>query len=175
MSCSTSSDFEWDLVIAQKHDVEPAVTSLSGHMNGEQRQKFRDKLNRYVHKGDRDLILTLQGNRVLGFYTVIDYDDLPLEVPASIRKRLHDYACGTGFLVHPEYRRRGIGISLHGRVELWARQRGKPGFWLSTRRQANWFRKHFDFEEVARVIVKGIERKIMAKSFGAGSHYELLQ
>ena len=172
MSCNTSSDFEWHLVIAGEHDIEPAVLGLSEHMNDEQRRKFRDKLNRYVRKEDRDLVLALQGDRVIGFYTVIDYDDLPPEVPAPISDRLYNYACGTGFLVHPDYRRQGIGMSLHERVERWARQRGKPGFWLSTRRQANWFRKHFGFEEVTRVVVKGIERKIMARDFGAGSHYQ---
>lgn len=172
MSCNTSLDSKWHIVIAQEHDIEAAVSGLSGHMNDEQRRKFRDKLNRYVRKGDRDLVLALQGDRVIGFYTVIDYDDLPPEVPASISVRVRDYACGTGFMVHPDCRRQGIGMSLHERVEHWARQRGKPGFWLSTRRQANWFHKHFGFDEIARVMVKGIERRIMAKDFGAGSYYE---
>lgn len=167
MNSAACADVKWKIVIADESHIEPAVASLSGHMDDGQRRAFRDKLSRYVFKTDRDLALALQGSRILGFYTVIDYDDLPSEVPAAVSNRLHDYACGTGFLVHPDYRRRGIGMSLHQRVERWAGERGKPGFWLSTRRQAEWFHKHFAFDEVARVVVKGIERRIMAKGFAA--------
>lgn len=145
--------------------MESAVSSLSGHMDEEQREKFRDKLYRYVRQTGRDLILAVAGKLVIGFYTVIEYDDLPPEFPTSTRMRLSRFACGTGFRVHPDCRRKGVGASLQRRAEQWAQERGKPGFWLSTNRQADWYRRHFSYEEVGRVMVKGVERNIMAKDF----------
>lgn len=162
---SKSSSLNWNVIVAEAEDVEPAAASLSSHMNAEQRKKFEEKLNRYVRKPDRDLILAVRGKVVLGFYTVIEQDDLPDTIPDVARERLVGFACGTGFMVRPDYRRRGVGESLHRRVEQWAKERGKPGFWLSTRRQAEWYRKHFGYEEVGRVVVKEIERTIMAKTF----------
>lgn len=162
---SNSSDFTWHLIIAREAHVEPAVLSLSGHMNEEQREKFRNKLRRYVRKTDRDLILAVAGRWVIGFYTVIEHDDLPKELATSTRVRLSRFACGTGFRVHSDCRRRGVGASLQQRAEQWARERNKPGFWLSTHRQADWYRKHFGYEKAGRVLVKGVERSIMAKRF----------
>jgi len=162
---SKSSELNWNLIVAEAGDVNSAVASLSGHMDAEQRKKFEEKLNRYVRKPDRDLILAVSGKMVLGFYTVIDQDDLPDTISDATREHLIGFACGTGFMVRSDYRRRGVGESLQQRVEQWAKERGKPGFWLSTRRQAEWYRKHFGYEEVGRVVVKGIERTIMAKTF----------
>jgi len=155
----------WILIVAREGHVDSAVSSLSGHMNEGEREKFRDKLRRYVRKTDRDLILAVAGKLVLGFYSVIEYDDLPPEVPAATRKRLQRFACGTGLLVHPDYRQRGIGSELQQRAEQWARERGRAGFWLSTRRHAEWYCRHFSYEEAGRVLVKGVERSIMAKDF----------
>lgn len=164
MSCSLPT-LNRVLVIARVDQVESAVSVLSGHMNQEQRAKFRDKLYRYARKPDRDLILAMAVKEILGFYSVIEEDDLPREVPAAVRQRLHSFACGTGLLVHPDYRQRGIGTELQLFAEQWARARGKAGFWLSTRRQADWYRSHFGYEEAGRVLVKGVERRIMAKGF----------
>lgn len=155
----------WEVIIAGGDDVARIVQSLSGHMDAGQRERFRDKLDRYVRKPDRDLLIAVEAKTVLGFYTVIEHDDLPTTLPLSMRDRLRDFACCTGLLVHPDRRRRGIGASLHRRGEKWAGERGKRGLWLSTRRHAGWYQRHFGYEEVARVMVKGIERTIMAKTF----------
>lgn len=160
---SSLREFGWKVVIAGAADVLGAVQSLSGHMNVEQRERFEDKLNRYVRKADRDLILALDGDEVLGFYTIIEQDDLAPDIPEASRRWLQGFACCTGLLVHPDCRCRGIGASLHRRGEQWARERSKPGLWLSTRRHADWYRRHFGYDEVGRVLVKGIERTIMAK------------
>lgn len=162
---SSSRELGWKVIIAGATDVPRAVQNLSGHMKAEQRERFEDKLNRYVRKPDRDLIIALDGDEVLGFYTIIEQDDLLPTMGEDIRGLLSDFACCTGLLVHPDWRRRGIGASLHRRGERWARERRKPGLWLSTRRHADWYRRHFDYEEVGRVLVKGIERTIMAKIF----------
>jgi GNAT superfamily N-acetyltransferase len=155
----------WDVVIASMEEVTGTVQRLSGHMDAGQRERFEDKLRRYVRKPDRDLIIAVGAKAVVGFYTVIEQDDLPPAMPDDNRARLKRFACCTGLLVHSDWRRQGIGASLHRRGEQWARQRNKPGLWLSTRRHADWYRRHFGYEEVGRVMVKGIERTIMAKTF----------
>ena len=47
----------WQLKIAIDEDVESIVLALTDHMNDEQRAAFRDKLERYVRKPDRDVIV----------------------------------------------------------------------------------------------------------------------
>ena len=155
----------WAILIAQDDDVELTVSSLSNHMSDMQREKFRDKLHRYVRKPDRDLLLAVAENRVLGFYTVIERDSLPPELPVGVTNRLQDFACCTGLMVHPDYRRKGIGAALQLRGEQWARSRNRSGFWLSTHRQAGWYRRHFGFKEEGKATVREIERTIMAKEF----------
>jgi GNAT superfamily N-acetyltransferase len=155
----------WAILIARDDDVELTVWSLSNHMSAEQREKFRDKLHRYVRKPDRDLVLAVAGNLVLGFYTVIERDDLPQELPVAVKDRLQEFACCTGLMVHPDYRRKGIGAALQLRGEEWARSRNRAGFWLSTRRQAGWYRRHFGFREEGKATVREIERTILAKEF----------
>jgi GNAT superfamily N-acetyltransferase len=153
----------WAIVIAVTEDVNLAVSNLSDHMSDEQRDKFRDKLHRYARKPDRDLVLAVAGSLVLGFYTVIERDDLPQGLPVAVKERLQEFACCTGLMVHPDYRRNGIGAALQLRGEEWARSRNRSGLWLSTHRRAAWYRKHFDFKEEGRVLVREIERTIMAK------------
>jgi len=163
---ANSLQLGWHVTIAgTKEDVVGTVQSLSGHMDVRQRERFEDKLRRYVRKPDRDLIIAVDGNEILGFYTITEQDDLPPAMPLATHARLKDFACCTGLLVHPERRRQGIGAGLHRRGEQWARERRKSGLWLSTRRHADWYRRHFGYEEIGRVMVKSIERTIMAKTF----------
>jgi GNAT superfamily N-acetyltransferase len=153
----------FDIVIARDDHLEPAVSSLGAQMSAEQRERFRTKLQRYVRKPDRDLLLAVEENVVAGFYTVIERDSLPPELPLEVKNRLHEFACCTGLLVHPAYRRQGIGTALHERAEQWALSRHRPGFWLVTHRQANWYKEHFGFKIEGKAIVNQIERTIMGK------------
>lgn len=154
-----------NVILAGPADVLETVSSLSEHMDTRQRERFRDKLCRYVCKSDRDLLIAVAGQSVVGFYTIIARAALSPELPEDTRELLRDFACCTGLLVHPDRRRQGIGARLHRRGEQWAGERGKPGLWLSTRRHADWYRRHFGYEEVGRVLSKGIERTIVAKRF----------
>lgn len=155
----------WELRLAINSDVEPILAQLTGHMNDQQRAAFRDKLERYVHKPDRDLILAIHGGQVLGLICVIDQAGFPSSLPKKALERLRNFACSTQLLVHPQVRKQGIGNSLQLRAEKWARERGRAGLWLVTHRMAYWYRKHFGYEEVGRINVKNTEKSVMAREF----------
>jgi len=149
--------------IAGPEECEPAVEALSGHMSDRQRKRFRDKLERYVRKPDRDLILAFHESEIVGFNCVIEQDEVPLELSPTMALRLETFACGNGLMVLSEFRRRGIGIALQLRAEQWARERRKPGFWLITHRQSAWYARHFGYVEIGRIVIRGVERRVMAK------------
>ena len=152
-----------ELKVATDSDVEPTVARLSDHMNDSQREAFRDKLERYVRKPDRDLILAVQGDQVLGIVCVIDQAEFPSSLPKKIVERLRRFACTTQLLVHPHSRKQGIGKSLQLRAEKWASEHGRAGLWLITHRMAYWYLNHFGYEEVGRISVKNTEKTVMAK------------
>ena len=159
------ANYAWELKVAAYSDVEPTVTHLSGHMNDQQRAAFEDKLERYVAKLDRDLLLAKRGGQVLGLVCVIEQ----AEFPSSLRKHAVDlllkFACTTQLLVHPRVRKQGIGKSLQLQAEQWARERSKEGLWLVTHRMAYWYQSHFGYQEIDRIKVKNTEKIVMAKEF----------
>jgi len=155
----------WELKVAAEADVEPTVEQLTDHMNDPQRQAFRDKLQRYVQKPDRDLILAVRGLQVLGLLCVIDQAELPPSFPAQKMDYLRDFASCTQLLVHTSFRRRGIGGSLLTHAQAWARKRGLAGLWVITHRMAGWYERNFGYEQIARIQVKGVAKTIMAKKF----------
>ena len=155
----------WVVKVAGKADVDPAVTQLGGHMNESQRRAFRDKLERYVRKPDRDLIIAVSNVAVRGFYCVIE------ELPTSdafadgVAEALRQFASCTGLLVDSRHRRQGIGASLVRRGEQWSEERGRAGLWLVTHRAASWYERHFGYEDLATVQVKGVARTLMSRRF----------
>jgi len=155
----------WKCKVAVEQDVEATVHQLTDHMNGRKRAAFRDKLIRYVHKPDRDLILATDGRQILGLVCVIEQGTLPPNLPPDKEKHLRNYASGTQLLVHPSARGRGVGSSLHLRAEDWARQRGRAGFWHITHHKAEWYKTSFGFTEIDRLQSEGVEKVIMAKEF----------
>ena len=155
----------WELKIAAEADVESTLEQLTDHMNDQQRQAFRDKLQRYVNKPDRDLILAVRGLQVLGLVCVIDQAEFSPGFSEKNMDYLRDFACGTQLLVYPSFRRQGIGGSLLTQAEAWARKRGLAGFWITTHRMAGWYEKNFGYEQIARIEVKGVGKKVMAKKF----------
>ena len=56
----------WKFKVATDGDVNPAVDALSDHMNNRQRAAFKDKLQRYVRKPDRELIVAVLGGQTIG-------------------------------------------------------------------------------------------------------------
>ncbi len=154
----------WELKVATEADVDPAVEQLSDHMNDRQRAALRDKLQRYVRKPDRELIVAVRGGRTLGLVCVIDQAKFPPGLSAQKASHLRNFACGTQLLVHPAVRGRGIGGSLLARAERWAHEQGLTGFWIITHHMADWYRTHFGYEETDRIDDKGVEKILMAKS-----------
>lgn len=160
----------WVLRLAVDADVEPAVSQLSGHMDDGKRRAFRDKLGRYVRKPDRDVLLAVSGGDILGFLAVIEEAPPPEGLSVPVAERLRHFASCTGLLVDPGHRRQGIGAGLVHRGEQWAMERARAGLWLVTHRKASWYERHFGYEAVAAIQVKGVARTVMAKSLGDSSH-----
>ena len=158
-------NFDWKLKVATEADVDPAVEELSDQMNDRQRAAFRDKLQRYVRKPDRELIVAVSGDQTLGLVCVIEQAQFPLHFPEQKASHLRNFACGTQVLVHPSFRKQGIGGSLLARAERWAHEQGLTGFWIVTHRQADWYRAHFGYQEIHRIDDKGVEKILLAKSF----------
>jgi GNAT superfamily N-acetyltransferase len=161
----------WVLRLAVEADVDPAVTQLGGHMSERQRQAFRDKLERYVRKPDRDLIIAVSKAGVLGFYCVIEALPTPEDLADPVAEILRPWASCTGLLVDSGHRRQGIGADLVRRGEQWAEERGRTGLWLVTHRAASWYERHFGYEAVATVQVKGVARTVMARRFMHCRHH----
>jgi GNAT superfamily N-acetyltransferase len=157
-------NFDWKLKVATEADVDPAVEALSGHMNDRQRAVFRDKLQRYVRKSDRELIVAVREGQTLGLVCVIDQAQFPPSFTEQQGSQLRNFGCGTQLLVHPSFRRQGVGGSLLTRAERWAHEHGLAGFWIATHRQADWYRTHFGYQEIHRIEDKGVEKIILAKS-----------
>ena len=155
----------WELKLATEIHVQPTVEQLTDHMSEQQRQAFRDKIQRYIQKPDRDLILAVRGPEVLGLVCVIDQAELPPGLSVENMGYLKNFASGTQLLVHPSFRGRGIGSSLHIRAESWARKRGLPGYWFITHRMAHWYERDFGYVTIASIEVEGVKKIVMAKSF----------
>jgi GNAT superfamily N-acetyltransferase len=158
-------DLTWQIRVAGEIDLETTIQQLADHMNHQQRQAFRDKLQRYVQKPDRDLILAVRGVQVLGLVCVIDQAEFPPGLSGQNMDYFRDFASGTQLLVHPSFRRQGIGGSLLTQAEAWARKRGLAGFWVVTHRMAGWYEENFGYQQIARIEVKGIGKTVMAKKF----------
>jgi GNAT superfamily N-acetyltransferase len=155
----------WELKLATERDVQPTVEQLTDHMSDQQRQAFRDKIQRYIQKPDRDLILAVRGLEVLGLVCVIDQAGMPPGLSVENMDYLKNFACGTQLLVHPSFRGRGIGSSLHIQAESWGRERGLPGYWFITHRMADWYERDFGYLTIASIEVEGVKKIVMAKSF----------
>ena len=160
-----AAPFSWYLKVAAEADVQPTLEQLTDHMNDQQRAAFRDKLQRYVRKPDRELIVAVHGGQTLGLVCVIEQAQFPPRFPEQKASHLRNFACGTQLLVHPSFRKQGVGGSLLARAQGWAHEHGLTGFWIVTHRQADWYKTHFGYQEIHRVDDKGVEKILMSKSF----------
>ena len=160
-----AAPFSWDLKVAAEADVQPILEQLTDHMNDQQRAAFRDKLQRYVRKPGRELIVAVRGGQTIGLVCVIAQAQLPPRFPEQKASYLRNFACGTQLLVHPSFRNQGVGGSLLTHAERWAHERGLAGFWIVTHRKAAWYKTHFGYQELYRLDDKGVEKILLARSF----------
>ncbi|MDH3773569.1 MAG: GNAT family N-acetyltransferase, partial [Deltaproteobacteria bacterium] len=107
-----AAPFSWYLKVAAEADVQPTLEQLTDHMNDQQRAAFRDKLQRYVRKPDRELIVAVHGGQTLGLVCVIEQAQFPPRFPEQKASHLRNFACGTQLLVHPSFRKQGVGSRL---------------------------------------------------------------
>ena len=157
--------FDWKIKVATEGDVQPTLELLTDHMNDQQRAAFRDKLQRYVRKPGRELIVAVRGGQTIGLVCVIEQAQFPLDFSEQQANQLRNFACGTQLLVHPSFRKQGVGGRLLIRAERWAHEQGLTGFWIVTHRQADWYKTHFGYQEIHRIDDKGVEKILLAKSF----------
>ncbi len=155
----------WKFKVATDGDVNPAVDALSDHMNNRQRAAFKDKLQRYVRKPDRELIVAVLGGQTIGLVCVIEQAQFPPSFTRQQESHLGKFGCGTQLLVHPSFRNQGVGGSLLAHAERWAHEHGLTGFWIVTHRKAVWYRTHFGYQELHRIDDKGVGKILLARSF----------
>jgi len=151
--------------IESHEDYEDAAASLSRHQGPELQLAFKDKVERYTRKQDRDVIIARIENEIVGYCLVIDQLTPPEALSPDIFQRLSSYGCITGLGVNPEWRENGIGARLVREGLEWAKHRGLPGVWLRTRVMAEWYKKHIQFERVGSMIVKKtVIKAVLAKA-----------
>ena len=155
----------WKLKAASESEGESTLAQLTDHLNDQQKAAFRVKLQRYVRKPDRELILAAKGGQVLVLVCVIMQMELPSNFTYQKADHLRNFAFGSQLLVHPDVRDQGIGSSLHLQSLQWAREQDRAGHWLITHRMADWYRRQFGYEEIGRIKKKGVEKILLAKNF----------
>ena len=148
--------------IAEKADLPKAIEQLTDYMSAEQQAKYHRKLTRYTRDADKDLLLAVDASGAIGFLCVAEHDEIPGELDPGLGATLQEYATVTSFIVRPEKRRRGVGMSLFARALEWGRAR-RHGMWLITHRTGPWYHRHFGLEEVAKIEVDGVTKTVMAK------------
>ena len=146
-------------------DVNRAYSDLNRDMDPRFVHVFLDKLQRYAAKPDRALFLAEYQQKIIAFATIIDHSPVPDDSGSGTAEMLKDHACGTGLMVMPEFRRRGVATALVQQWEHWARENHRHGVWLVTRRMADWYQRCFSFSSHEIIIRHGVQKTILLKTF----------
>lgn len=165
MSCKGSFLESCKLFEASPADVPAAFLDLSRDMNPEFVHVFQDKLERYAQKPDRALFLLRNQDLVIGFATIIEKAPVPNVLEGELVAELNTYSCGTGLMVMPEWRKKGVATLLVEAWELWSREHELPGIWVVSRKMAPWYRRHFQYLQVASIHRHGVLKTVLAKRF----------
>ena len=155
----------WELRYGASEDVDAAIEQVSDDMDENERARRRQKLHLYARESDRDIILAVNQDRILGYLTIVEYDEPRSDIPDDIAERLKDFAFPSQLQVDPKFRKLGIGSSLMLAAEQWARQRGKPGLWSITHRKAYWYIRDFGYKELGKVWEKKTYKTVIVKEF----------
>jgi GNAT superfamily N-acetyltransferase len=160
-----SDEFTWELRYGTSEDVDMAIEQASDDLDEQERERRRRKLHLYARESDRDFILAVNSDRVLGYLTIVDYDEPRPDIPDDIAERLKGLAFPSQLQVDPQFRKRGIGTSLMLEAERWARKRGKPGLWSITHRKTYWYTRDFGYKELGKVWEKETYKTVIVKEF----------
>ncbi|MCF8055033.1 MAG: GNAT family N-acetyltransferase [Desulfocapsa sp.] len=126
---------------------------------------FLDKLQRYAAKSDRALFLAKYQDRIIAFATIIDQAPAPDDSDESTVRLLKTCACGTGLMVLPEFRQRGIAATLVNHWERWAIKNKMQGIWVISHRMADWYQRHFAYSIYGVTMRHGVKKTILLKTF----------
>lgn len=165
MNCETSFQRSCLVFEASSTDVASAFRDLSGDMDPDFVHVFLDKLQRYAKKPDRALFLVRYRGSIIAFATIIEQAPVPGEVECARAGKLNSYACGTGLMVLPEFRKKGVASLLVQEWEAWSQKRGLPGIWVVTRKMARWYQDHFHYSQFAYISRRGVKKTVLEKQF----------
>ena len=154
----------WKIQTALEKDIQAIARDLGGRLAPDRRPVLEDKVARYIRKPDRTLFIALDESRVIGFSTIIEDPEIKGDLTRETVDSLQGLAMITGLLVEVNYRRQGIGQALVRAMEKWAFNRGGKGVWLVTREQSAWYRRHFGYREMERIVSDGVQKTILAKT-----------
>ena len=165
MKSSVSLVSECVVVEAALQDVEKAYNDLNRDMKPAFVHVFLDKIERYARKPDRALFLVKYRRSFIAFATIIESAPVPEELSREFSAPLIGYACGTGLMVLPEFRKQGVASLLVRQWDHWSREQGLPGIWVVTKNMGSWYRDHFGYMEVGQIFRKGVEKTVLQKQF----------
>ena len=154
-----------DFIEAEVGDVNKAFHDLKRDMNPVFVHVFLDKLERYAAKPDRALFLARLNDNFIGFATIIDQSPPPKESNDKNINLLQKYACGTGLMVLPEFRHKGVASRFVMHWELWAKRNCLSGIWVVTRRMADWYKNCFHYSVIGTTVRHKVEKTVLARSF----------
>lgn len=164
MNSDRSASFSCTIFPALPSDVDRAFHDLSRDMDPNLVHVFLDKLQRYAAKPDRALFLAEHESKIIGFATIINRSDAPEGLDAAAVNLLQNYACGTGLMVLPEFRRRRVASIFVRYWEQWAQQNGLSGVWVVTRQMGDWYKHCFQFSVLGTTVRHATEKTVLAKS-----------
>ncbi len=165
MNSSPPLSLSCDFIEAEIDDVNKAYHDLKRDMNPEFVHVFLDKLERYAAKPDRALFLAGSNDNFIGFATIINQSPPPKESNDMDIKLLQTYACGTGLMVLPEFRHKGVASRLVMHWELWAKQNSLSGIWVVTRQMADWYKNYFHYSIIGTTVRHKVTKTVLAKTF----------
>ncbi len=165
MSSNTPPPLICTLLTARSTDVERAFRDLSRDMDPHFVHVFLDKLQRYAAKPDRALFLAEYQDKIIAFATVIDQAPPPDESSEATVRLLKDFACGTGLMVLPEFRHKGIAATLIQQWENWTVDNGLQGIWVVTRQMADWYHRCFSYAIHGVTTRHGVKKTVLIKTF----------
>ena len=163
MSSSSRPPLACTVLTARPADVDRAFYDLNRDMDPNFVHVFLDKLQRYAAKPDRALFLAEYQGRIIAFATIIDQAPAPDESSESTIRRLETCACGTGLMVLPEFRCRGVAATLVQQWENWALENGLQGIWVVTRQMADWYHRCFSYSIHGVITRHGVKKTVLVK------------